>query len=233
MDQTIRAVKTGDPWKIVMLGDSIQNDTFKSNWDALLRDQYSQADVQVAKSVRGSTGMDWYAAEVDENGDPVDRVQQWVLDNNPDMVMLGGISHNEDAEAYRQVIQRVRQDAPETEFLIMSGLAGDGDPTQTDWTFEPTAEDDPFRHALMQIAAEEEVGFLDVRAAWNRYMAASDQPLDFFKRDAVHTNTNGQLVAAKIVDQYFGQPVPDPSSAALLAGAVSVLALRRRLAPRN
>jgi len=105
--------------------------------------------------------------------------------------------------------------------------AGGGDPSQTDWTFEPTAEDDPFRHALMQIAADEGAGFLDARALWNQYVTTSNQPLDFFKRDPVHTNTNGQLVAASIVDQYFGQPIPEPSSAALLIGTAALLATRR------
>ncbi len=232
LTRTRAALDQGDPWHILMLGDSIQNDTNRSHWDALLRDRFDNADVNVTKSVRGSTGMNWYAAETDDDGHAVDRIPEWVTNHDPDLVMLGGISHQQDAEAYRTVIHKVRQIKPDAEFLIMTGLCGRDNLHTDPWNFDPDPNTDAFRHALMQIAAEEQVGFLDARAAWNQYIADAEQPLDFFKRDDVHMNNNGELVAAAIMDAYFAQSIPEPTALAVLGGAcIWILGHRRNRRP--
>ena len=60
--KTLDALKTGKPWRILMLGDSIMQDTFHSQFHALVKRAYPMSEVTWLVSVRGSTGC-WYYCE--------------------------------------------------------------------------------------------------------------------------------------------------------------------------
>jgi hypothetical protein len=105
----IRPIGPMPPLRIVMLGDSIVNDTGNSPYDVLVERMYPGLSLEVVTSVRGGTGC-WYYKEAG-------RVKGYVLDFQPDLLMIGGISHNDDVESIRSVIHQARAAAP--------GLAGE------------------------------------------------------------------------------------------------------------
>jgi hypothetical protein len=82
--------------RIVMLGDSIVNDTSRSRWDDLLRKAYPKCRIDRTTCVRGGTGCWWYK-------DP-SRLKRYVLDLNPDLLIVGGISHITPARKIRTLV---------------------------------------------------------------------------------------------------------------------------------
>ena len=83
--KTLDALKTGKPWRILMLGDSIVQDTFHSQFHALVKRAYPKSDITWLVSVRGSTGC-WYY-RFPEN------FEKYVTAYRPDCVIVGGISN--------------------------------------------------------------------------------------------------------------------------------------------
>ena len=57
--KTRAALEDGTPWRILLLGDSIVQDTFHSQFHALVKRAYPKSEVTWLVSVRGSTGC-WY-----------------------------------------------------------------------------------------------------------------------------------------------------------------------------
>jgi len=91
LPKTAAALKEGKPWRVVMLGDSIQNDSFNSVFQALVKRDFPQSQLDFIISVRGSTGC-WYYQSPEHFADYVTRHQ-------PDLLIIGGISHfHEDRE---------------------------------------------------------------------------------------------------------------------------------------
>ena len=87
--------------RIVMLGDSIVNDTSRSRWDDLLRKAYPNCRIDRTTCVRGGTGCWWFKEP--------SRLKRYVLDLNPDLLIIGGISHKDDVDSIREVIHGVPQ----------------------------------------------------------------------------------------------------------------------------
>jgi len=90
LGRTRKLLTKADSLNVVMLGDSIVNDTSRSCWNLLLEKRYPKCKINKITCVRGSTGCWWYK----EAG----RVKKYVLDHKPDMVIIGGISHRGDVE---------------------------------------------------------------------------------------------------------------------------------------
>ncbi|MDD3927894.1 MAG: hypothetical protein PHT33_14685, partial [bacterium] len=109
--ETIERLRQGGSLRVVMLGDSIVNDTGNSPYDVLVERLYPKARLEVITSVRSSTGCGYYKQE--------NRIKEYVLDYRPDLVMIGGIS-NDSAESVREVIHQIRA-ASNSEILVMSG----------------------------------------------------------------------------------------------------------------
>ncbi len=112
LPKTMAKLAAGGRLRIVMLGDSICNDTSNSLYEALIAERYPGAVIEVVTSVRGGTGCQYYK---DEN-----RVQPYVLDYRPDLVMIAGISHGFDVEAMRSVIRQIRAGS-DCEILVLTG----------------------------------------------------------------------------------------------------------------
>ncbi len=83
--KTLEALRTGSPVRILMLGDSIIQDTFHSQFHALVKRAYPKSDATWLVSVRGSTGC-WYY-RIPEN------FEKYVTAYRPDCVIVGGISN--------------------------------------------------------------------------------------------------------------------------------------------
>jgi len=184
------------PFRVVMLGDSIVNDTGNSPWDVLVERLHPGLRLEVVTSVRGGTGCWHYREE--------GRVKPCVLDFRPDLLMIGGISHNEDIEAIRSVVRQVRA-AADPDILLMTGAFGKGRDPREDLAWMPTVRPGGpgYRSRLMALAAEEGCGFLDLEGAWGAYLLAIDQPYAWLMRDDVHANARGHQLLARILERYF------------------------------
>jgi hypothetical protein len=185
--------------RIVMLGDSIVNDTSRSRWDDLLRAAYPKCRIIRTTCVRGGTGCWWYK----EPG----RVQRYVLDLEPDLLIIGGISHRDDIDAIRDVVRQVRK-ARKCDVLLMTGAFGPVDPRDDkQWRFEVDPKGADYRARLKRLADEEHAGFLDMSAWWGRYIRESGKDLDWFKRDPIHANIRGEQVLGHILAGHLAPPV--------------------------
>jgi len=146
-----------------MLGDSIINDTSRSCWNLLLEKRYPQCKVEKITSVRGSTGCWWYK----EPG----RVQRFVLDHEPNLVVIGGISQRGDIDSIRVVIRQIRADS-KSDILLMTGAFGRTNPRDdSHWKkiSNPSYYSD-YRKGLENLAQEVGAAFLDMEAVWGDYI---------------------------------------------------------------
>jgi len=211
---SLKARGTRHAARIVMLGDSIVNDTGNSPWEVLVERPHPGLRLEVVTSVRGGTGCWYYKDE--------GRVKPYVLDYQPDLLMLGGISHNGDTEAIRSVVRQVRsafgvppsgglQEPRERgtpnrpDILLMTGAFGkDRDPRAlADWSPTIVPGDGSYRSRLEALAAEEGCGFLDLEGAWGAYLLGVSQPYDWFMRDPVHANARGSQLLGRILERYL------------------------------
>jgi len=195
LPRTMQRLRSGPELRIVMLGDSIVNDTARSQWHLLLDRSYPKCQITRFTSVRGSTGCWWYRNN--------DRVKLYVLDQKPDLVIIGGISQRGDIAAIREVIGQIRAGS-QAEVLLLSGAFGRVDPLndkQWQYDIDPAGKD--YRARLQRLAQELKVEFLDMRAPWGRYIRKSGKKLEWFKRDPVHANPRGEQVEGRILYRYL------------------------------
>ncbi len=192
--QFLEALRTAKRTRVVMLGNSIINDIGNSGWEVLLEDKYPGAKIEVITSVRGGTGC-WYY----QNNNQVDT---FVLQYNPDLLIIGGISQREDTAAIRNVINQVRTET-DCEILLFTGPVGkQGDP-RSNRNFAIPPQGDDYRIKLASLAKDLELGFVDMQTDWGRYITASQQTYDFFLRDPVHANARGRQILARLMVRYF------------------------------
>jgi hypothetical protein len=177
----------GGTLRVVCLGDSIVNDTSRSGWDLLVERRHPTCRIEKITSVRGSTGCWWYK----EPG----RVKEFVLDHMPDLVVIGGISHRGDAASIREVIRQIRGTL-EADILLMTGAFGQINPHKDEqWQAisDPNHYSD-YRKHLEALARDVGAAFLDMEAAWGRYIRQSGKDLNWFKRDPIHANERGEQI---------------------------------------
>ena len=79
------ALRDGTPLRVLLLGDSIVQDTYHSQFHALLKRQFPRSRIDWLVSVRGGTGC-WFYRE------PAN-FKAYVSDLEPDVVLIGGISN--------------------------------------------------------------------------------------------------------------------------------------------
>ena len=197
LQRSMARLKRGGTLRVVMLGDSIINDTGSSPWELLVERAYPGARVEVVTAVSGSKGC-WYYR--DEN-----RVQSFVLDYDPDLLIIGGLSQQGKLDAIRDVIHQVRAKS-QPEILLMSGMFGKNEDPRTRPAALPIwdCHSKSYREALRRMAGQEGAAYYDLSAAWGEYMRTIDTPYDFFMRDAVHANDRGRALAARLIASYFG-----------------------------
>jgi hypothetical protein len=196
LPRTAATLKKGEgALNIVMLGDSIVNDTSRSRWDDLVQEAYPKVRITRVTVVRGGTGCWWYR----EPG----RIEKYVLPHRPDLLIIGGISQRDDIDSIREVIHQVRAARP-CDVLLMSGAFGPVDPRDdTQWSYEIPPGEKDYRRRLKALADATDAAFLDMTAAWGRYIRDSGKELDFFKRDPIHANIRGEQVLGHILAGYF------------------------------
>ena len=194
--RTRRLLRSGGELNVVMLGDSIVNDTSRSCWNLVLEKLRPKCKINKVTCVRGSTGCWWYK----QTG----RVKRFVLDHEPDLVIIGGISHRGDVDSIREMIRQIRAGAG-AEVLLMTGSFGTVDPLKDEhWEKISDPNHYPaYRKALARLAETERTGFLDIEAAWARYVRNSGKKVKHFKRDAIHANEKGEQILGRILAAYL------------------------------
>ena len=196
LQRTRQRLTEGSTLHVVMLGDSIVNDTSRSCWNLLVERDYPKCRLQKTTSVRGSTGCWWYKQP--------GRVQKFVLEHQPDLVIIGGISQRGDIDSVREVIHQIRA-APKADMLLMTGAFGTIDPRdESQWEkIRDPSHYSSYRKGIESLSFEVGAGFLDMEAAWARYIRQCGEDLEWFKRDPIHANERGEQILGRILAKYF------------------------------
>jgi hypothetical protein len=199
LPRTLARLREGGRLRIVMLGDSICNDTSNSLYETLLERAYPKCRIEVVTSVRGGTGCWYYKDE--------DRVQEHVLAYAPDLLMIAGISHRYDPAAIQDVIRQVRQKS-ECEILVMTGAVAPRRLLAAKHLVDrppPKGLEDLelFTSRLRRVCREEAVEFLDVRSLWDEHLAREGIEYAAISRDAIHASREGKQILARFLWRYF------------------------------
>ncbi len=197
LPRTRQLLVEGGTLRVVMLGDSIVNDTSRSGWDFIVGRRHPRCIIEKVTSVRGSTGCWWYK----EPG----RVQKYVLEHQPDLVIVGGISHRGDIGSIREVIRQIRAGG-QPDILLMTGAFGSVDPRDKTFIDADGVHGTPYNKSLETLADQVRAAFLDMETAWGRYIRESGRELDSFKRDPVHANEQGEQILGHILANYLSYP---------------------------
>ncbi len=197
---TMQRLREGSDLRIVMLGDSIVNDMARSCWHVLVGQHYPNCEISRVASVRGVTGC-WFYKQPE-------KLQRYVLDHHPHLVMIGGVSQNLDIASIRDCLTQILAVGP-CEFFLMTGPFGAADPTTAeDWRKQREREE-RYAGLLKSLADEFRAEYLDLQQVWGDYIRATQRPLEFFKRDPMHANAKGEAVLARILEQYFQPGLDD------------------------
>ncbi len=211
LPKTREALKNGTPWRVVMLGDSIVNDTYNSGFQSLVKRDFPKSNLEFIPSFRGSTGC-WYYK------DPA-QFKRYVADKKPNLVMIGGISNGNSRRVPREkygdpatsmisVINQCKELG--VEVLVMSpppSYEFRTSPNQKTWS-ESWTEPEQLVPAYQcehhrKAVAETDVAYWDLTTGPCNLIAASGKPLDWFKRDGAHNNDRGKQVIGRHLAAYF------------------------------
>ena len=195
LPRTMEKLRNGDSLRIVLLGDSIMGDTGSSQFELLLNRAYPKCKVERVMSLRSSTGCSYYK---DEN-----RVQPYVLDKNPELLMIGGISNGNNIEDVRSVIHQVRAKQNPEILLITPVFGAASDRHVRNWTYEIPDDPEDYRYKMRKLAEEEKCAFIDLAAPLNQYILDSGCCRGWYMRDYVHANERGFQVIGRLLFEYF------------------------------
>jgi len=203
LPRTMRTLRGGGTLRVVMLGDSIINDTARSAWHERVEAHYGEVDITRVVSVGNGTGCWWFR----EDG----RIERYVLDQEPDLLIIGGISHRHDVASIRDCLQQVRAGGSDAEILLMTGPFGThADPMSgPDWRQRTqSGKDQAYARQLAELADQFNAAYFDMQRAWGEYLRELDQPKAHYMRDRVHANARGEAVLGRIMEQYFMRHEP-------------------------
>jgi len=194
--KTMDKLRNGGELRMVLLGDSIMGNTSGSSFELLLMRDYPKCKIVKIASLRSSTGCKYYR----ENN----RVQDYVLKHNPDLLVIGGISNGGDAEAVRSVIQQVRAKKPDTEVLLLTPVFGaTHDEHIRTFTREIDTTTSNFRFNMQKVAAEEKCAFFDMTGPWWSYIQGCGKTYGWFMGDSVHANNRGCQIIGRLLETWF------------------------------
>lgn len=194
--KTMSKLRDGGELRMVLLGDSIMGNTTASSFELLIMRDYPKSKIIKIASLRSSTGCKYYQ---DDN-----RVQDYVLKHNPDLLVIGGISNGGDAEAVRSVIKQTRAKKPDTEVLLLTPVFGMmHDEHLRTYTREIDTTKSNFRWNMQKVAAEEKCAFFDMTGPWWEYIQNSGKTYGWFMGDAVHANARGCQIIGRLLETWF------------------------------
>ncbi|MEI8352532.1 MAG: SGNH/GDSL hydrolase family protein, partial [bacterium] len=202
---TAAALKNGTPWNVVMLGDSIVNDSFNSVFQALIQRDFPKSRVRFIPSVRGSTGCWFYQ-------DPTN-FTDYVTRHKPDLLMIGGISNllkdPANVPAGMAKVEAVINQAKQLgcEIVLMSPACSidwrPGSPTPPSWNENTLADGRLTWSPYGALAGKCGIAFWNMTVPTADYMAKSGKPHNFFNRDFIHNNDRGKQIIGRVLQRYF------------------------------
>ena len=219
--RTMDALKTGKHWRVVMLGDSIMQDTFHSQFHALVKREFPRSSVEWIISMRGGTGCWHYCLA--ENFYP------YVVDHRPDLLIIGGISNWAErdeknrkdigptgSDAMLRVAKLARERLGCEVLVVNQPLHCDRRPRQAmadpsaplpkmafsaQWlgTLSPKLEYDTLRNRCE--AAK--IQWWDELVPCYTWLFGSGLPFEWYSRDTVHSGELGKQIIGRVMLGYF------------------------------
>lgn len=203
LPKTAAALRNGTPWRVLMLGDSIVNDSFNSLFQSLIQREFPASRLTFVLSVLGSTGCPRYRKP--------DEFKKYVAAEKPDLLMIGGISNftdftDDESAALTEVVNMAREQL-HCEVLIMS------QPLSRDWRgsrpaggWRTLANDPGWRRNLnatraRDVAKARDVAFWDLTAPCHDYLASAGNVS--FNRDFVHNDDRGKQIIGRVLMAHF------------------------------
>ena len=221
--RTMEALKSGKEWHVVMLGDSIMNDTFHSQFHSLVKRAYPKSDVEWRPSIRSATGCWHYIL--------ADNFYEYIASKKPDLLVIGGISNyrtrqdamrdNNDigptgADAMVRVAKTARDRLGCEVLLVNMPLNRDFRPHADGDRLSPIPEM-PFSarwldsltggrleyDMLRGLCERERMQWWDATTPCYTWLFGSGLPLEWFSRDAVHSGECGKQIIGRVMLGYL------------------------------
>jgi hypothetical protein len=226
LPETMNRLRTGQNLRIVMLGDSVQQDTVNAPIDAWLERLYPGATIELLSSTRGGTGVKYFQ----------DHMAEFVFAYRPNLLCIGGISQDDRMSDFQNVVDQVRADdmtnGRSTEILILTKqwspnsnrgyyiLAPSMSELDQVPENNPGGVPDDYRGHLLTLCASNNIEYLDLTgvAAEFIYGPAANAgvgppsdtngyPYSFWMRDDIHSSDNGKMIQGRMLEAYFA-PAP-------------------------
>jgi len=214
LPKTRAALNNGTPWRILLLGDSIVNDTWCSNFQALVMRDFPQAKIDFRISVRGSTGVWFYHTP--------EHFQEYVGQYQPNLVIIGGISNVGDPKTYGEpeanltsVIEQSRALGAEV-VVVSPGLSYKWRPGAAPVPFDENLTRPngakPYRRDYQYAATQKtKTAYWDLTTVPCSIVADCPQESSWFSRDEVHSNDRGMQLQGQNLAAWF-RMAKDPAS---------------------
>lgn len=219
LPRTIQKLQNGQRVRIVLLGDSVANDTGNSGFDVLLERLFPGAVVEVITAVGGSTGVSAWLSNLDKGDYQLD-LQAACIAQQPDLVIIAGISSSNVESDFNQAVDTLRNEI-NTQFgyvpdimlmteaydqFINSGLSPK---TDTHWyRFVTSNSNNDYRHMLYKVSQTKHTAFFDMCGEWGQYTIDLENAGYRYRdlwRDNIHMNYQGKNIYAKVIEQFFSE----------------------------
>jgi hypothetical protein len=224
---TMNRLRTGQRLCIVMLGDSVEQDTANAPFDAWLQRLYPGANIEVISSTRGGTGLGYY----------VTNMLQYVFAYQPNLLCIGGIDNPDDMSVYQSVVNQVRANnlanGYTTEFLMLTEEWSPNVQSGQNCFLAPgvmeldqVPANNPggvpagFRGDLLSFCAANNLEYLDLTGVACQFIYGSaaaagvgpptdvnGDPYSYWMRDYVHSSDNGKIIQGRMLEAFFA-PAP-------------------------
>ncbi|MBO7721021.1 MAG: DUF4965 domain-containing protein [Kiritimatiellae bacterium] len=230
LPKTLEALHAGRKLRVVLLGDSIVNDTYCSCFTALVMRDFP--NVEFIISVRGSTGVYYYHQ--------AEHFEEYCGRYKPDLVMIGGISNHsgnfmDTQNEMEETIDRCR--AIGAEVVVMTpppSYEWRRDSRQTSWDenfccwayskwmrrmmyWTPMWQDYQRKACANKLAA-----LWDMTTGPANAIAYSRMPLNWFKRDGAHNDDRGKHLIGRTLAAFFHRAKSLPAKNAFRPPAVPI-----------
>jgi len=201
LKRTLSKLKSGEPLKIVVYGDSISTGCeataeslrFPNRYASYLSSRFPKAEITLEN---GATGGD-----TSEQG--VDRLAEKVLSRGPDLVLLGfgmndhnvppsGVKIPKFKQNLAEIVESIRERTG-AEVIILSAF-----PPNPDWKFG-SHQMDKYAEATKQAASELKCVYADVYDTWIKVLKRKDLP-SLLGNNINHPNNFGHWLYFKALE---------------------------------